>query len=91
MVNIWNVYGNGGMVWRNNSPKNDKGSSSKVAAAAVEAWRFLSNRDINDKWLPKIIQKQEKHFEGPVANVTEAIENMVLSSEAKDIVLKQDF
>jgi hypothetical protein len=59
------------------------------SAAALKTWRCLSNRDANTKRLTNIIPKPENHFEESVAQLTEAIDRMVLSSEAEDAVLKQ--
>ena len=69
--------------------KMKKGALVKIPTTALESWRCLSNRDTKFKRLANITNKPEKHFEESVAELIEAMEKIVLSPEAKDIVLKQ--
>lgn len=66
-----------------------KEALANISAAALEAQRCLLYRDANTKGLANIKQKLEEPFEEFVAWKTEAGERAVLSSEAKDSVLKQ--
>lgn len=66
-----------------------KEALANLSAAALEEQRCLLNRDANTKGLANIKQKLEEPFEGFVAWKTEAGERVVLTSEAKDSVLKQ--
>ena len=66
-----------------------KQALTKVTAAAMRAWKCLPAGSANTQGLANIKQKPEEPFEEFVARLTEAVERMVLSSEAKDIVLKQ--
>ena len=77
------------MDWRNNLTKDEKGALVKISTAALESWRYLPTRDTKFKGLANIVNKPEKHFEEYVSQLIEAMEKIVLSSEARDIVLKQ--
>lgn len=69
--------------------KMTKQALMKVTAAAMRAWKRLPVGSANTQGLANITQRPEEPFEEFVARLTEAVEKMVLSSEAKDIVLKQ--